>query len=119
MANPNIVGVTSIYGGTKLKTLGTEAAIYSNGSTSGSIVKVNSIIIANIGSTAADVSIGVQDTVNDETSWIAKGITVPDNATLVVSDKNTSFYLLEGFDLLASASSTNTLSATVSYEIIS
>ena len=61
MANPNIMSVTAIRG----KTIGfvaptNSATIVSNYSSSGQIIKINSIVAANITGTAATVSLALQ-----------------------------------------------------------
>lgn len=119
MANPNIVNVTSILGKTAVQAIGTSAtAIVQNGAASGTIVKINSLVISNVdGAVAADVTV---DHYRSATArHLAKAVTVPAAATLVVVDKNTSIYLEESDDLRLTASAAGDLEAICSYEIIS
>ena len=60
MANPNIVNVTSILGDNSSVSLTTTAAtsIVSNAASSGKVLKINTIIAANVdGTVAADITI--------------------------------------------------------------
>jgi len=127
MANPNIVNVTSIVGGnlgfnlsnTLTATLATVAA--------DKIVKINRITVANVdGTNAADVSLfvdgmgsgttGVTTTGADATVYLAKTVSVPADATLVLVD--TPIYLMEGDILKGGASASGDLDLFVSYEVL-
>ena len=123
MANPNIVSVASIYGKTVYDAdIATSAAsLVINASSSGKIVKINSLIIANIdGSNAADITVTLRNAAGSSTySTLAKTISVPSDATLVAISKDTSIYLEEDMSLYVQASVAGDLSATCSYEEIS
>jgi len=128
MANPNIVNVTSIVGGnlgfnlsnTLTATLATVAA--------DKIVKINRITVANVdGSSAADVDLfvdglttagatGFAGTGADATVYLAKTVSVPADATLVLVD--TPIYLMEGDILKGGASASGDLDLFVSYEVL-
>jgi hypothetical protein len=128
MANPNIVNVTSIVGGnlgfnlsnTLTATLATVAA--------DKIVKINRITVANVdGSSAANVDLfvdglttagatGFAGTGADATVYLAKTVSVPADATLVLVD--TPIYLMEGDILKGGASASGDLDLFVSYEVI-
>ena len=128
MANPNIVNVTSIVGGnlgfnlsnTLTATLATVAA--------DKIVKINRITVANVdGTNAADVDLfvdglttagatGFAGTGADATVYLAKTVSVPADATLVLVD--TPIYLMEGDILKGGASASGDLDLFVSYEVI-
>jgi len=119
MAAPNIVGVTSIYGRVAGQAVGlTTTAIVNNGSSSGKVFKVNSLVISNVhGTDAADITATLNK--NQATEYhLTKTVTVPADATLVVISKDTSIYLEENdsVDLVASAASK--LEAVCSYEEI-
>ena len=128
MANPNIVNVTSILGGNagwNLSATPTDTLMTVD---SGVIVKLNSIIVSNVdGTNAADVSVfidglgsgatGVTTTGADATVYIAKTISVPADATLVLLD--TPIYMMEGDILKGGASAASDLDLLVSYEVIS
>ena len=128
MANPNIVAVSNILGGnlgwnlsaTTTTTLMTVAAE--------KLVKINRITVANVdGSAAADVSLfvdglttagatGISPTGASATVYLAKTISVPADATLVISD--TPIYLMEGDILKGGASAASDLDLFISYEVL-
>jgi hypothetical protein len=117
MANPNIAGLTNIYGRTIGATLttGTNTIISTTGN---KIRKINSITVANRDGTN-DADVTVYATVESATRYLAYLITVPAKSTLVVSSKDTSFYLLELDTLTALASAAGDLDIIVSYDEIS
>ena len=127
MANPNIVSVATILGGnagwnlsnTLTTTLLTVTAEY--------ILKINRIVCTNVdGSVAADLDLfvdgmgsgttGVTTTGADATVYLAKTISVPADASLVVLD--TPIYLMEGDILKGGASATGDLDLFISYETL-
>lgn len=123
MANPNIVNVTTIYGNTSTVSLSTTSAtsIASNAAASGKVYKVNSIVVANTnGTAAANITINVYSAaaLGGTAFPIASTISVPANATLIVTDKTTSFYLLEDKSIGATAGTANYLTVTASWEEI-
>ena len=118
MSNPNIINVTSIFGRTNvLAVTTTPTDIVVNAAGSGTVVKINNLVIANInGTTAADINASL---FRSSTEWrIAHTISVPADSSLVVIDKTTSIYLEPGDSLRLTASSNSFLQATCSYEII-
>ena len=121
MANPNIVNVAAIYGNTSTTSLSTTSAtsIVSNASGSGKVYKINSIVVANIdGTSAADITINLYSaaSLGGTATAIASTISVPADATLIVTDKTTSFYLLEDKSIGATAGAANDLVVTCSWE---
>ena len=121
MANPNIVDVTHIYGNNSTTALSSTSAtsIVNNAASSGKIYKINSIVVANVdGTSAADITINVysQDDLGGTAYAIASTISVPADATLVVTDKTTSFYLKEDQSVGATAGTANDLVVTASWE---
>ena len=127
MANPNIVSVSSIKGesvgfalsATTTTTLMTVAA--------NKVVKINRITVANVdGTNAADVTLSVTKSnftpdgiTNFDTSGtfhIAKTVSVPADASLVILD--TPIYLMESDVLKGGASAASDLELFVSYESI-
>jgi hypothetical protein len=123
VANPNIVNVAAIYGNTSTTSLSTTSAtsIVSNAASSGKVFKINSIVVANIdGASAADITINLYSAaaLGGTATAIASTISVPADATLIVTDKTTTFYLLEDKSIGAIASSANDLVVTCSWEEI-
>ena len=130
MANPNIVNVATINGGNagwNLSATATDTLMTVSGS--GVIVKVNRLTVANVdGSAAANVSVfidglgtgtidGVAPTGADATVYLAKTISVPADASLVLLD--TPIYMMEGDILKGGASAAGDLDLFVSYDVIS
>jgi len=123
MANPNIVNVTTIYGNSSSTSLTTTSAtsLVSNAAASGKVYKINSIVAANVdGTSAADITINVysQAALGGTAFPIASTISVPADATLIITDKTTSFYLLENQSIGATAGSASDLVVTASWEEI-
>ena len=124
MANPNIVNVTAIYGKSAVVDLTTTNAtlVVENTAASGKVLKINSLIISNVdGTNAADITISLysEDNIGGTATQIVSTVSVPADASLVVIDKNTSFYLEEDKSIGATAGSANDLKVVISYEEIS
>ncbi len=118
MANPNLVNVTSITGESVQAALTTTLTTEILAAASDTLVKVNSIIIANIdGTSAVDVSVFITKSGASPVA-IASTISVPADSTLVVIDKNSALYLEEGDNLEAGASANSDATITVNYEIL-
>jgi len=126
MANPNIVNVTTIYGNTSTYLISSTAnpfatALVNNPASSGKVFKINSIVVANVdGTDPANITISIfsQDDLGGTGTQIASTIAVPADASLVVTDKNNAFYLLEDKSIGATASAANDLVVTCSWEEI-
>jgi len=126
VAAPNIVNVTSIVGNTSTNLISTTSdpfatALASNGASSGKVFKINSIVAANVdGTSACDITIKIFSAaaLGGTGTAIASTISVPADATLIITDKTTTFYLLEDRSLGATASAANDVVVTVSWEEI-
>jgi hypothetical protein len=123
MANPNIVNVTTIFGNSSQVALSSTSAIslVSNAAASGKVYKINNIVVANVDGTAAcDVTVNIysQAALGGTAFAIASTISVPADATLIVTDKTTAFYLLENQSVGAVAGTANDLVVTTSWEEI-
>jgi hypothetical protein len=124
MANPNIVSVNSIFGNTTGIALTTTltTVLLANASASGKVLKIESIMVANVdGTNAADVTIDWNTNAGGTgTSYaLAATISVPADATLNLIDKNSSFYLMENQSIIGGASANSDLECVISYEEIS
>jgi len=124
MAAPNIVDVGTITGKTLTYALSSTSAtvIANNAASSGKVFKVNSLVVANVdGATAADITITVNSADDGAgTAYaLAKTISVPADASLIVIDKSTALYLEEDRSIVATAGSANDLEIVISYEEIS
>lgn len=121
MAAPNIVGLTTIIGITTSISLSTSGqTILSNPSSSGKVLKINTITASNISASSANVTVryvqgaaGVGVTVS-----IANGISVTSGSTLVILDKASSIYLEEARSIIALSSANTALDIIISYEDI-
>jgi hypothetical protein len=122
MANPNIVNVTSITGETDVGTFTTGATVLvANAAASGKVYKINTIVVSNIDGTndgAVTVSINSAAGGGGSSIELASTVTVPADATLVVLDKNSSFYLEEDKSIVGLANANSTLEYVISYEVI-
>ena len=130
MANPNIVNVTSIYGNTTYYTpSGTTAVVLlANAASSGVVNKIDNVVASNVTASAANATVSIYtngavaqgSAPSGGTAYpLAFQVSVPANATLVVVDKSTSFYLQEGTSISITSGTANSLTFTTSYEAIS
>ena len=127
MANPNIVSVATINGGSlgwnlsaSLDSLITVTAEY--------ILKINRIVVANVdGTNGAEVDVAITfaagtqtgvtvNTTAAATAYLAKTIEVPADSTLVITD--TPIYLREGDILKAKAEAVTDLDMYITYELL-
>ena len=127
MANPNIVNVATINGesvGFNLTATTTTTLLTVS---SNKLLKINRITCANVdGTNAADLSLSITKSnftsacvTNFDTSgtfFLAKTVSVPADATLVVLD--TPIYLMEADVLKGGASAASDLDLVISYEVI-
>jgi hypothetical protein len=123
VANPNIVNVAAIYGNSAQVSLTTTSAtsLVSNAASSGKVFKINSITVANVdGTNAADITINVYSAaaLGGTAFPIVSTISVPADATLIVTDKTTTFYLLENQSIGATAGTASDLVVNASWEEI-
>jgi hypothetical protein len=118
MAAPNIVNVSTIFGKTQYQQLTTSLAnVITNGSTSGNVVKVNDVLVANY--TTSSIQTNVVVGRGSSVFYLAGNMAVPANSTLVVIAKDSSLYMEEGDYLQANTSSATAAQITCSYEVIS
>ena len=119
MTAPNLKSPTTITGRTARYAVTTSLAnALANSAASGKVLKINSIFCANVdGSSEADISVSIYDGTTDR--YLAKTITVPANATQIISSKDTYFYLEEGDSIRAQASVASDLELVIGYEEIS
>jgi hypothetical protein len=138
MATPNIVNVTSIYGGTaQITPSGTTAVATwtyggntANSSTSipgltpaaSSVQKIESIVVANTTGSAVAATVALANNAtfasSTLTTYLAYQVSVPANSTLVVTDKSTSFYLMEYQSIGVTSGTGSALTFTASFETI-
>jgi hypothetical protein len=118
MAAPNIVNVATITGKTTTFDLSdtVTTSLVVNAAASDDVLKVNSIVIANVTTAAHTVTMALDDSTN--TRKFANAISVPANSALVLTDKNSGFYMEEGVTLEGGADAASKLTAYVAYEIL-
>ena len=131
MSSPNIVNVTSIVGTTTYYTpSGTTAVVLlANAAASGTVMKINQIVAANVNGTSAvnaTVSIYSNGAVaqgsapSGGTAYpVCSVISVPSNASLIVTDKTTAIYLMEGTSISVTSGTASGITYSISYELIS
>lgn len=124
MAAPNVVNVTTITAKTTYLTPANTTAnvLLANAASSGKVFKINMILAANVnGTSASDTTVAINSAAaGSGTSYpIASTISVPADASLIVSDKATSFYLEEDKSIVVTSGTSGAISYTVSYEEIS
>ena len=123
MAAPNIVNVTTIVGKTAYLTPSNTSAniVLANAASSGKVFRINSIVAANIdGTNAVDCTVVINSAAaGSGTSYaIASTISVPADASLIVTDKSTGFYLEEDRSILVTSGVASKITYTVGYEEI-
>lgn len=123
MANPNITTVTSILGATSMLVPTTTTATTWTALTpaTGTVNKINNIVAANVTGTAAVITVSVNSaTGGGGTAYrLAYQITVPANASLIITDKTTAFYVGESQSIVVTSGTTNAIEMVASYEAIS
>ena len=122
MANPNITAVNAIYGNTTYLIPSTTSATTWTSLTPavGTVYKVNSIVAANVTGTAATITVSVNSAVSGGgTAYrLAWQITVPANASLIITDKTTAFYVGEAQSIVVTSGTANAIEMVASYEAI-
>ena len=131
MANPNIAGSsTTIYGVTTYLTPGgtTALVLLPNAASSGTVMKINQIVAANVSGSAAvnaTVSIYTNGAVAQNSAPaggtaypIASAVSVPAGASLIVVDKTSALYLMEGTSITVTSGTASGITYSISYELI-
>ena len=129
MSSPNIVNVTSIIGTTTYYVPSGTAAVVlvPNAASSGTVFKVNQIVVANTTASAANTTVAVYSNgavaqgsaPSGGTAYpIVSAVSVPANASLIAVDKTTAIYLMEGNSISITSGTASALTYTISYEVI-
>jgi len=130
MANPNIVNVTSILGTTAYLTpSGTSALVLiRNASASGTVLKINQIVADNVnGSAAVDTTVSIYSNggvapgsaPSGGTAYpVVSTVSVPADASLIVTDKTTAIYLMEDHSIAVTSGTASGITYSISYEVI-
>ena len=122
MANPNIVNVTSIYGNTSYLAPGTTGATTWTALTpaSGTVNKINNIVASNVTGSNATVTVSINSAAaGGGTAYrLIYQVPVPVNASIVIVDKSTAFYLGEAQSIVVTVGTSSAIELTASYEAI-
>lgn len=131
MANPNLLAATTASGTTTYYTPGGTSAVVllPNAASSGQVFKINQIVAANVnGSSAVNATVSIYtngavaqgSAPSGGTGYpIVSTVSVPANASLIVTDKTTAIYLMEGTSITVTSGTASGITYSVSYEIIS
>ena len=131
MANPNLLAATTASGTTTYYTPGgtTAVVLLPNAASSGQVFKINQIVAANVnGSSAVNATVSVYtngavaqgSAPSGGTAYpIVSTVSVPANASLIVTDKTTALYLMEGTSISITSGTASGITYSVSYEVIS
>ena len=126
MANVNLMSGSSIYAGNAGWNLSNKLTATLLTVDAEKLVKINTITCSNVdGTNAADLNLyidglgsgasGVTTTGADATVYLAKTVSIPADATLVILDAP--IYLMEGDVLKGGASAASDLDLFISYEV--
>ena len=129
MANPNLLAATTASGTTTYYTPGGTSAVVlvPNAASSGQVFKINQIVVANVTSSAANATVSIYtngavaqgSAPSGGTAYpLANEISVPPNASLIVVDKTTAIYLMEGTSISITSGTSSALTYSISYEVI-
>jgi hypothetical protein len=131
MANPNLLAATTASGTTTYYTPGGTSAVVllPNAASSGQVFKINQIVAANVnGSSAVNATVSIYtngavaqgSAPSGGTGYpVVSTVSVPANASLIVTDKTTAIYLMEGTSITVTSGTASGITYSVSYEIIS
>lgn len=131
MANPNIAALTTLTGNTTYLTpSGTTAVVLlPNAASSNQVFRINQIVAANVdGTNAVDTTVSIYtngavaqgSAPSGGTAFpIASTISVPADASLIIVDKTTSIYLMEGTSITVTSGTASKITYSISYEVIS
>jgi hypothetical protein len=122
MANPNIVNVTSIYGNTSYLIPSSTSATTWTALTpaSGTVNKIDNIVATNVTASVATVTVAINSAAAGAgTNYrLVYQVPVPVNASIVVADKSTAFYIGEAQSIVVTVGTASAIELTASYEAI-
>lgn len=131
MANPNLLAATTASGTTTYYTPGGTSAVVllPNAASSGQVFKINQIVCANVnGSSAVNATVSIYtngavaqgSAPSGGTGYpVVSTVSVPANASLIVTDKTTAIYLMEGTSITVTSGTASGITYSISYEVIS
>jgi hypothetical protein len=131
MANPNLFAATTASGTTTYLTPSATTAVVlvPNAASSGQVFKINQIVAANVnGTNAVDTTVSIYtngaqaqgSAPSSGTAYpIVSTVSVPADASLIVVDKTTAVYLMEGSSITVTSGTASGITYSISYEVIS
>lgn len=131
MANPNLLAATTASGTTTYLTPSATTAVVlvPNAASSGQVFKINQIVAANVnGTSAVDCTVAIYTNgavaqgsapAGGTAYPIASTVSVPADASLIVVDKTSAIYLMEGSSITVTSGTASGITYTISYEVIS
>ena len=131
MANPNLLAATTASGTTTYYTPGgvTAVVLVANAASSGTVLKINQIVAANVnGTSAVDTTVSIYTngavaqggSPSGGTAYpIVSTVSVPADASLIVTDKTTAIYLMENHSITITSGTASGITYSISYEVIS
>ncbi len=100
-----------------------------NAASSGQVFKINQIVAANVnGTSAVDTTVSIYtngavaqgSAPSGGTAYpIVSTVSVPADASLIVTDKTTGLYLMEGSSIVVTSGTASGITYSISYEVIS
>jgi hypothetical protein len=131
MANPNLLAATTASGTTFYLTPGgtTALVLIRNAASSNQVLKINQIVAANVnGSAAVDTTVSIytnggqlpNNAPSGGTAYpVVSTVSVPADASLIVTDKTTAIYLMEDHSIVVTSGTASGITYSISYEVIS
>jgi hypothetical protein len=131
MANPNLLAATTASGTTSYLTPGgtTALVLIRNAASSNQVLKINQIVAANVnGSAAVDTTVSIYSNGGQTPGSAPSGgtaypvvstVSVPADASLIVTDKTTAIYLMEDHSIVVTSGTASGITYSISYEVIS
>jgi len=131
VSNPNLAALTTLTGNTTYYTpSGTSAVVLlANASGSNTVYRIDQIVAANVnGSTAVNATVSIYtngavaqgSAPSGGTAYpVVSTVSVPANASLIVTDKTTAIYLMEGTSITVTSGTASGITYSISYESIS
>jgi hypothetical protein len=122
MANPNLINSSSIYGNTNYLIPSTTSATTWTALTpaAGTVNKIGNIVASNVTASVATVTVAINSAAAGAgTNYrLVYQVPVPINASIVVADKSTAFYLGEAQSIVVTVGTASAIELTASYEAI-
>lgn len=117
MAAPNLLALTTMTAKsvTASLTVTTTTSLLSNASSSGKLLRIDSVIVGNSdGTNSTTITLGVNKAAGGQKSW-SKVVSLAAGTTIIISDKNTPIYLEENDTFEGGAANASRADITINY----